>query len=111
MKHTQDEILIYKEIAASGLIFRLEEYWEEDDAGFCCVDYVLEKHTRLRVLEETSGKTLRLFDYDSKEYDKDMTLDGDILTVTYHPECNEEAVKKLQIPSLEEIQVNTFKTI
>ncbi|MCD8009781.1 MAG: hypothetical protein LUF34_03090 [Lachnospiraceae bacterium] len=101
MKHTQDEVIIYKEIKTSSRLFRLEEYWEEDDAGFCCVDYILEKHTRLTVREAASSSLLKTFDFDSREYDKDMTLSGDILTVTWCPTCDETVMARINVRTLE----------
>ena len=101
MKHTQDEILIAQEIVTPTAIFRMEEYWEEDDSGFCCVDYVLAKHTRLHVLTPDGTRTLKLFDFDGLEYEKSMTLQGDELTVTYHPEVDREVTRVLHVPTLQ----------
>ncbi len=106
MKHSKEEVLVYKETTVAGHLFRLEEFWEEDDAGFCCVDYVLEKHTRLAVYG-SDGSLLRTFDFDSREYDKDMTLDGDVLTVTYCPFPDECVTVKLDVHSLEEVGSGT----
>lgn len=100
MIHRQDEVIVYQEIQVDDVIFRLEEYWEEDDSGFCCVDYVLAKHTRLKAVSAKSGKTLQIYDLDSKEYDKHMELKGDVLEVTYQPECDREEVCRINVNSL-----------
>ena len=47
---------IWREVKAGGRIFAFEEYWEEDDAGFCCPDFVWEMHTRLKVFEEAAAR-------------------------------------------------------
>lgn len=100
MIHRQDEIRVYQEIQVDDVIFRLEEFWEEDDAGFCCVDYVLAKHTRLKAVSAVTGKTLQIYDLDSKEYDKHMELMGEVLEVTYHPECDVECKCRINVNSL-----------
>ncbi|MCD8077514.1 MAG: hypothetical protein LUE63_03910 [Lachnospiraceae bacterium] len=106
MKHTQDEVIIAQEIKTSSHLFRLEEYWEEDDAGFCCVDYILEKHTRLTVRDADGGRLLKTFDFDSREYDKNMSLSGNVLTVTWCPTCDETVTTQVDVRTLEVLHGN-----
>ena len=97
--HTKDEVLIYKEITTDAAVFRLEEFWEEDDSGYCVSDYILAKHTRLAVYSP-EGKLRRQVDLDSREYDKDMWLEGETLVVRWHPEYNEEREERFDVNDL-----------
>ena len=72
------------EIQAGSFRYAWEEYWEEDDAGFCCVDYVLEKHTRL-VMLDSAGARLREYDLDSQDYEKSLTQEDGRVFACYHP--------------------------
>lgn len=100
--HTKEEVLVYQEITAGSRIFRLEEYWEEDDAGYCVSDYILAKHTRLSVYSP-EGALLRQYGLDSREYDKDMRLDGDVVAVRWHPDYNEEREDRIDVHTLEPV--------
>ena len=98
--HTKDEVIIFQEIRTDDVIFRLEEYWEEDDAGYCVSDFILAKHTRVSAYSP-EGKLLRQFDLDSREYDKSMRLEGGVLAVRWHPEYNEEREDRIDVKHLE----------
>ena len=98
--HTRDEILVFKEIPTDSVVFRLEEYWEEDDSGYCVSDFILAKHTRVSAYDP-EGRMIRQFDLDSREYDKDMWREGDTLVVRWHPEYNEEREDRIDISRLE----------
>ena len=98
--HTADEIIVAQRIETPLYDFRLEEYWEEDDAGYCVSDYILAKHTRLSVYDR-SGSLVRCFDTDSREYDKSLTLDGDVLSVKWCPDYDRMHTLKLDVQSLD----------
>lgn len=38
-----------------GHIFAFEEYWTEDNDGFCSTDFLWEKHTRLKIFADISA--------------------------------------------------------
>ena len=102
---------IWREVKAGGRIFAFEEYWEEDDAGFCCPDFVWEMHTRLKVFEEaglsdggqgdnaaaaqggekTARRLERVFDFDSGQREKELTVESGKVRVVY---CPNFAVRK-----------------
>ena len=73
------------QVCTGPRLYAWEEYWEEDDAGFCCVDYVLEKHTRLVALDAATGTRLQEYPFDSRDYEKSLTLQGPRLLVSFHP--------------------------
>ena len=73
------------EVKTGSRRYAWEEYWEEDDAGFCSVDPVLEKHTRLVALDAGSGARLQEYPFDSRDYEKSLTLQGSRLLVSFHP--------------------------
>ena len=99
--HRKDEILIFKSIETPAFSFRFEEFWEEDDAGYCVSDYILAKHTRLSVYDK-NGCLIRIFDLDSREYDKDMWIEGSTLCVKWHPEYDREQVTRINTSDLSE---------
>lgn len=76
---------IVQEIAMGGYIFAWEEYWEEDDAGFCCPDFVWEMHTRLKVFDRETRALVRTLDWDSGQRDKDLREEEGLLWVQYCP--------------------------
>ena len=94
--HKKDEILVFKSIEAGDFSYRLEEYWEEDDAGYCVSDFVLAKHTRLSVYDK-SGVRIKVYDLDSREYDKDMWMDNGTIFVRWHPEYDKEEVTQIPV--------------
>ncbi len=83
------------EIQAGAFLCAWEEYWEEDDAGFCCVDYVLEKHTRLIIRDAATGVRIREYPFDSREYEKALSWDGSRLTAVFHPSWDRETTVTL----------------
>ena len=97
--HTADEVIVAQSIETAFYDFRLEEYWEEDDAGYCVSDFILAKHTRLSVYDR-SGVLVRCFDTDSREYDKSLSLEGDILSVRWCPDYDRIHTLKLDIRTL-----------
>ncbi|MBQ6360649.1 MAG: hypothetical protein IJJ25_05880 [Lachnospiraceae bacterium] len=94
--HKKDEIIVYKKIESGEYTYCLEEYWEEDDAGYCVSDFVLAKHTRLSVYDK-SGARIKVYDLDSREYDKDMWQDGGTLYVRWHPAFDREEITQIKI--------------
>jgi len=94
--HRKDEIIVYKRIETADRSFCLEEYWEEDDAGYCVSDFVLAKHTRVSVYDK-SGARIMVYDLDSREYDKDMWMEGSTIFVRWHPEFNREELTRIEI--------------
>ncbi|WP_434310002.1 hypothetical protein [Hominifimenecus sp. rT4P-3] len=72
------------EISAGPCLFAWEEYWEEDDAGFCCVDYVLEKHTRLVALDANTRQQLFAYPFDGKEYPKNLEYKNQRVVAAFH---------------------------
>ena len=109
MMHTEDEIIVAGEITAGGVTFRLEEYWEEDDSGYCVSDYILARHTRLRAFS-LDGALLREFALDSREYDKDMWTEDGAIAVRWQPEYNEVRVTRIRIADLEVISEESRET-
>ncbi len=95
MSENRRESRLVGEVAAGPCRYAWEEYWEEDDAGFCCVDYVLEKHTRLVALDAATGARLREYPYDSREYEKALTYDGKHLKAMFHPSWNRKTLAVL----------------
>lgn len=93
--HREDEIIIAQEVENTSYRFAWEEYWEEDDAGYCVSDYILARHTRLCVYGK-DGALIRQFDFDAKEYDKDMTLEGEDVIVTWQPSFDETRCVRIQ---------------
>ncbi len=94
--HKKDEVIIFKQIENADKIFRLEEFWEEDDAGYCVSDFVLAKHTRLSVYDK-SGARIKVYDLDSREYDKDMWMEDGAVFVRWHPEFDREEVTRIEV--------------
>lgn len=88
MIHREDEILISQELQTAAFRYVWEEYWEEDDAGYCVSDYILSKHTRLSVYAP-DGSLARRFDFDGREYDKSMELTEEGVMVIWHPSFDE----------------------
>lgn len=104
--HSRDEIIIFREIETPAHLFRLEEFWEEDDSGYCVSDFILARHTRLAVFRP-SGERIREFDFDGKEYDKDMRLEGNTLVITWQPEYNERRTVRINTENLEILSDHT----
>ena len=100
MMHRPDEVIVYKEIIAEDKIFRMEEYWEEDDSGYCSVEPLMAKHTRVTVVSQGDEKTIKVFDLDGKEYDKSMELENGVIAVTYFPEFDREKVVRIDAKAL-----------
>jgi len=98
-KHAHENRLV-QETPAGQYLFVWEEYWEEDDAGFCCVDYVLEKHTRLLILDR-NRRVVRLLPLDSGNYDKSLQAEDGCVTVVYHPAYNQEKILHINAETLE----------
>ena len=94
--HKKDEIIVFKKIETEDLSFCLEEYWEEDDAGYCVSDFVLAKHTRVSVYDK-SGVRIRVYDLDSREYDKDMWMEDGTIFVRWHPSFDKEEVTRIRV--------------
>ena len=94
--HTADEIIVAQRVETPLYDFRLEEYWEEDDAGYCVSDFVLAKHTRLSVYDK-SGARIKVYDLDSREYDKDMWMEDGAVFVRWHPEFDREEVTRIEV--------------
>ena len=86
--HREDEIIVSQVLEMPTFRFVWEEFWEEDDAGYCVSDYILAKHTRLSVYRE-DGSLAQCFDFDGKEYDKDLAREGDDVIATWHSSYDE----------------------
>ena len=91
---------------AGSYRFAWEEYWEEDDAGFCCVDYVLEKHTRLVALD-AAGNRVREYPLDGKEYDKSLEYKDQRLLATFHRRWDRKTLAIIDPDTLEILSETT----
>lgn len=65
--------------------FAWEEYWEEDDSGYCSVDFLWDKRTRLKILKKETGELVRTFPYDSGQRETALSAEGETVFVTYWP--------------------------
>ena len=104
--HSRDEVRVYKEVQAGAYSFCLEEYWEEDDSGYCVSDFVLSGHTRLKVLDG-AGSQVRLFDFDGLEYDKDLWLEDGAVCMRWQPAFDEVRTARIDPASLEVLDTQT----
>ena len=98
--HTEDEVILYQKIETPLYSFCLEEFWEEDDAGYCVSDYILAKHTRLSVYDR-SGRLVKCFPADGLEFDKEMSLEGDVLSLRWQPSFDRRRTLQLNVNTLE----------
>lgn len=75
---------LVQETPCGGYIFAWEEYWTEDNDGFCSTDFLWEKHSRLKVLD-SDRKEVTVFDFDSEQREKELSAEGDSIHVLYWP--------------------------
>lgn len=102
--HREDEIIASQELKVGDRRFVWEEFWEEDDSGYCVSDYILAKHTRLSVYEE-DGTLVKQFDFDGKEYEKGMVPEGNDVIVTWHPSFDEKRSVRISGTDLGETEL------
>ena len=80
--------------------FAWEDYWVEDDAGFCSVEFVWEKHTRLKIFDKENGELARVYDFDSRQDEKTLSIDGNSVLVTYQLNVMEKVQIRLDPENL-----------
>lgn len=94
---------IVQTLDMSRYTFAWEDYWVEDDAGFCSVEFVWEKHTRLKVFDRENGELIRTFDFDSRQDKKSLGIDGNYVLVTYQLNVMEKVLVRLDAETLDVI--------
>ena len=92
---------IVQTLDMSHYTFAWEDYWVEDDAGFCSVEFVWEKHTRLKVFEHENGEPVRVYDFDSRQDEKDLCADGNCVLVSYQLNVMEKVLVRLDAETLD----------
>lgn len=108
-----------------GHLFAFEEYWTEDNDGFCSTDFLWENHTRLKVFAETSAikKTasemeaeeicpqgqmpVKIFNFDSGQREKEILTDRNVVTITYWPSYQTRRQLRIQAETLEILEDKT----
>ena len=91
---------VTEKLEAGGRIFVWEEYWEEDDAGFCCPDFVWELHTRLKVFD-SEERLLRTFDFDSGQREKRLEEKDGMVRAIFCPSFALRKTVLIDVASLE----------
>ena len=80
----KSEPKIVQRLFLGGRIFAWEEYWTEDNDGFCSVDFLWEKHTRLKVLDSQEN-LLQEYDFDSGQREKDLKVEKGCVHIDFRP--------------------------
>lgn len=76
---------ITSSVDCGAYTFAWEEYWEEDDSGYCSVDFLWDKRTRLKIFAKESGELIRTLPYDSGQRETALSAGEGQVTVTYWP--------------------------
>lgn len=75
---------LVQETPCGDYLFAWEEYWTEDNDGFCSTDFLWEKHSRLKVLD-AERKEVAVFDFDSGQREKELSAEDGLVHVLYWP--------------------------
>ena len=75
---------LVQETPCGDYLFAWEEYWTEDNDGFCSTDFLWEKHSRLKVLD-AEKKEVAVFDFDSGQREKELSAENRLVHALYWP--------------------------
>ena len=81
---------LVQETPCGDYLFAWEEYWTEDNDGFCSTDFLWEKHSRLKVLDaekkevavSAENRLVHVLYWPSYQTRRTLTIHADDLTIT-----------------------------